>query len=162
WAIPKGCAEDRVIIGLHGGGFATGSMYTHRKLFGHIAKTAGTRALIVNFRRTPEHPYPAAVDDAIAAYRWLLDQGGTANRGRFGAGGGGGGPPGPASAPRPRPAPARPGRRHADVALARRGTDRRILDHERRKGDALQAQGERGQTDEHVSRSGIRPPRSVG
>jgi len=91
WAIPKGCAEDRVIIGLHGGGFATGSMYTHRKLFGHIAKTAGTRALIVNFRRTPEHPYPAAVDDAIAAYRWLLDQGITANHVAFAADSAGGG-----------------------------------------------------------------------
>jgi epsilon-lactone hydrolase len=91
WAIPKGGVEDRVIIGLHGGGFATGSMYTHRKLFGHFAKTAGARALIVNFRRTPEHPYPAAVDDAIAAYRWLLDKGIKANHVAFAADSAGGG-----------------------------------------------------------------------
>ena len=91
WAIPKACADDRVVIGLHGGGFATGSMYTHRKLFAHIAKAVGARGLIVNFRRTPEHPYPAAVDDAIAAYRWLLDQGIKANHIAFAADSAGGG-----------------------------------------------------------------------
>jgi acetyl esterase/lipase len=91
WAIPKGCADDRVIVGLHGGGFVTGSMYTHRKLFAHIAKAAGARALIVNFRRTPEHPYPAAVFDALAAYRWLLDQGIKPNHIAFAADSAGGG-----------------------------------------------------------------------
>jgi monoterpene epsilon-lactone hydrolase len=75
WAVPKGCAEDRVVVCLHGGGFINGSMYTHRKLFGHLAKAIGARALIVNYRRTPEHTHPAPVDDATATYRWLLDQG---------------------------------------------------------------------------------------
>ncbi|HEX8854676.1 MAG TPA: alpha/beta hydrolase [Thermoleophilaceae bacterium] len=79
WAVPKGCVEDRVILCLHGGGFVGGSMYTHRKLFGHLAKTIGARALIPNYRRTPEHPHPAPVDDATAAYRWLLEQGVSAN-----------------------------------------------------------------------------------
>jgi monoterpene epsilon-lactone hydrolase len=74
WAVPKGCAEDRVVLALHGGGFISGSMYTHRKLFGHLAKRIGCRALILDYRRTPEHVYPAQLDDAVAAYRWLLDQ----------------------------------------------------------------------------------------
>ena len=47
----------------------------HRKLYGHLAKAVGCRALIVGYRRTPEHPYPAQLDDATAAYRWLLAQG---------------------------------------------------------------------------------------
>ncbi|MFL6073097.1 MAG: alpha/beta hydrolase [Mycobacteriales bacterium] len=75
WAAPKGSAADRVILGLHGGGFIGGSMYTHRKMFAHLAKTAGARALIPNYRRSPEHQHPAPVDDATAAYGWLLDQG---------------------------------------------------------------------------------------
>jgi epsilon-lactone hydrolase len=75
WVVPKGGAEDRVVLCLHGGGFITGSMYTHRKLFGHIAKAIGARALIPHYRLAPEHVHPAQVDDAVAAYRWLLDQG---------------------------------------------------------------------------------------
>jgi epsilon-lactone hydrolase len=75
WAIPKGCMEDRVILCLHGGGFFSGSMYTHRKLFGHFAKAIGCRALILHYRRSPEHVHPAQVNDTLAAYRWLLDQG---------------------------------------------------------------------------------------
>ena len=75
WAAPHGADATRVLLCLHGGGFVGGSMYTHRKMFGHLAKTAGARALIVHYRRTPEHLHPAPVDDATAAYRWLLDQG---------------------------------------------------------------------------------------
>ncbi len=72
---PKGAVQDRVILALHGGGFVTGSMYTHRKLFGHIAKAVGVRALAVDYRRVPEHVHPAPVQDAVTAYRWLLEQG---------------------------------------------------------------------------------------
>ena len=75
WAIPKGCREDRVILCFHGGGFFSGSMYTHRKMFAHFAKAIGCRALIVHYRRSPEHIHPAQVNDTLAAYRWLLDQG---------------------------------------------------------------------------------------
>ena len=75
WVAPKGAAEDRVVLGLHGGGFVTGSMYTHRKLFGHLAKAIGVRALVPDYRRAPEHVHPAALEDALAAYRWLLDEG---------------------------------------------------------------------------------------
>jgi epsilon-lactone hydrolase len=75
WAVPKGCAEDRVILCLHGGGFVTGSMYTHRKLFAHLAKAVGARALIPNYRLSPENTYPAALDDAFTTYSWLVEQG---------------------------------------------------------------------------------------
>ncbi len=75
WAVPHGAAEDRVLIGLHGGGFVAGSTYTHRKMFAHLAKRAGVRALIPHYRRTPEHQYPAALDDCVTAYRHVLDTG---------------------------------------------------------------------------------------
>jgi acetyl esterase/lipase len=75
WAKPKGCAEDRVLLSLHGGGFIGGSMYTHRKMFAHLAKRVGALALIVDYRLTPEHQHPAQVNDTTAAYSWLLDQG---------------------------------------------------------------------------------------
>ena len=75
WAVPKGCAEDRVLLCMHGGGYVTASMYTHRKVYGHLAKAIGCRALIPHYRRAPEHVHPAPVDDAVTAYRWLLDQG---------------------------------------------------------------------------------------
>jgi len=75
WAVPKKCKEDRVILCLHGGGFFSGSMYTHRKLFAHFAKDIGCRALILQYRYSPEHPYPAQLEDSISAYKWLLDQG---------------------------------------------------------------------------------------
>jgi acetyl esterase/lipase len=75
WATPKGCAQDRVLLCTHGGGYVTGSMYTHRKVYGHVAKAIGCRALIVHYRRAPEHVHPGPVDDVVASYRWLLDQG---------------------------------------------------------------------------------------
>jgi monoterpene epsilon-lactone hydrolase len=75
WAVPHACADDRVLLCLHGGGFVGGSMYTHRKLFAHLAKLAGARALVIEYRLAPEHTHPAPVDDATAAYRWLLSQG---------------------------------------------------------------------------------------
>lgn len=75
WAVPKGCAADRVLLCAHGGGYVAGSMYTHRKIYGHFAKAIGCRALIVHYRRAPESVHPGPVDDMVQAYRWLLDQG---------------------------------------------------------------------------------------
>jgi len=76
WLVPKGSRTDRVLLCLHGGGFVSGSIYTHRKMFGHLAKAAGTRALLVGYRLLPEGGgYPVPVDEAEAAYRWLLEQG---------------------------------------------------------------------------------------
>ena len=50
-------------------------MRSHSKLVGHLARAAGARALNVDFRRAPEHPHPAALNDALTAYQWVLDQG---------------------------------------------------------------------------------------
>lgn len=73
WVIPKGCVHDRALLCSHGGGYVVGSMYTHRKMFAHIAKAVGCRALIVDYRRAPEHPHPGPVNDMAMAYRWLLE-----------------------------------------------------------------------------------------
>ena len=76
WAVPKRARTDRVLLCLHGGGFVSGSIYTHRKMFGHLAKKAGARALLVGYRLLPEGGgYPEPAVDVVAAYRWLLDQG---------------------------------------------------------------------------------------
>lgn len=75
WCIPVDAAADRVLLYSHGGGFVVGSRHTHRKIAGHLAKAVGCRALVVDYRRAPEHPFPAQLDDCVRAYRWLLDQG---------------------------------------------------------------------------------------
>jgi epsilon-lactone hydrolase len=75
WAVPKGASTDRVLLCIHGGGFLSGSVYTHRKMFGHLAKAAGARALLVSYHLLPEGVFPVPADDVINAYRWLLDQG---------------------------------------------------------------------------------------
>jgi epsilon-lactone hydrolase len=75
WAVPKRASTDRVLMCIHGGGFMGGSIYTHRKMFGHLAKATGARALIVSYRLLPEGVHPAPADDVTNAYRWLLEQG---------------------------------------------------------------------------------------
>lgn len=80
WAIPKGALDDYVLLGIHGGGFITGSVYTHRKLFAHLAKALGVRALLVSYRLLPEGVHPAPLDDVLAAYSSLLDEGIDAER----------------------------------------------------------------------------------
>jgi acetyl esterase/lipase len=75
WCIPAGGAADRVLLYLHGGGFVVGSIATHRKIAGHLAKAVGVRVMVIDYRRAPEHPFPAQVEDAVTAYRWLLAQG---------------------------------------------------------------------------------------
>jgi monoterpene epsilon-lactone hydrolase len=75
WAVPKGASADRVLMCIHGGGFVSGSVYTHRKMFGHLAKAAGVRALLVSYHLLPEGVFPVPAEDVTNAYRWLLDQG---------------------------------------------------------------------------------------
>jgi monoterpene epsilon-lactone hydrolase len=75
WAVPRESRRDRVILALHGGGFVGCSVYTHRKLYAHLAKATGARALITDYRKVPEHRHPAPLEDTTTAYRWLLDQG---------------------------------------------------------------------------------------
>lgn len=80
WARPSSHQQDRLLICFHGGGYVTGSRASHRKLFGHIAVAADAPALIVEYRLAPENPYPAAIEDALTAYRWALARGVSANR----------------------------------------------------------------------------------
>ena len=75
WCIPEGADPGRALLHFHFGGSVTASMHSDRKAAGHIAKAARARSLVVDFRRAPEHPYPAQLDDAETAYRWLLAQG---------------------------------------------------------------------------------------
>lgn len=72
WIVPPGAAAGRVIQYLHGGGYSIGSPNTHRSLAGELARAAGAAALVLDYRLAPENPYPAAVEDSVAAYRWLL------------------------------------------------------------------------------------------
>jgi monoterpene epsilon-lactone hydrolase len=75
WIIPPNAASDRVILYLHGGGYVMGSINTHRAMIARIARAANARALALAYRLAPEHPFPAALDDCVAAYKWLLAQG---------------------------------------------------------------------------------------
>jgi acetyl esterase/lipase len=70
---PAGESETAVLF-LHGGGFAIGSAYGYRPLVGALAAAAGVGALVPDYRLAPEHPFPAALEDAYAAYRWLTEQ----------------------------------------------------------------------------------------
>jgi len=74
WIAAPGAADDRVMLYLHGGGYVMGSIATHRELAARLSKASGARVLVIDYRLAPEHPFPAAVDDAVAAYRWLLAQ----------------------------------------------------------------------------------------
>ena len=75
WLAPKNAAEDRVVFAIHGGGYVGGSLYSHRKVYGHVAKQVGARALLTTYRHTPANVHPAQLDDTTTAYRWLLGQG---------------------------------------------------------------------------------------
>jgi epsilon-lactone hydrolase len=75
WITAPGAAADRVVLYLHGGGYVLGSARSHRDLIGRISRAAQARGLALNYRLGPENPFPAAVDDALAGYRCLLDNG---------------------------------------------------------------------------------------
>ena len=75
WIADEGAVGDRVVLYLHGGGYVAGSIDSHRNLTGHLAQAMGCKILALHYRLAPEHPHPAPVQDAVAAYRWLLEQG---------------------------------------------------------------------------------------
>jgi len=75
WVYVPSASEEKVIIYLHGGGYMIGSTRTHRVPMSYLSQASGARVLVLNFRLAPEHPFPAAVEDSIAAYRWVLSQG---------------------------------------------------------------------------------------
>jgi acetyl esterase/lipase len=74
WVKPDKVENDRAILYLHGGGYTMGSCNTHRSLASRIALASQAPVLLVNYRLAPENPFSAALEDAKAAYRWLLDQ----------------------------------------------------------------------------------------
>lgn len=80
WVDVAGAPQDRVLLYLHGGAFITETPVFHGALLARICRAAGARGLMVSYRLAPEHPYPAALDDCIAAYHWLLAQGWPAGR----------------------------------------------------------------------------------
>ena len=75
WISVPEASDDRVVIYLHGGGYMIGSMRTHRVPLSYLSRVSGARVLGLNYRLAPEHPFPAAVEDSVAAYRWLVSQG---------------------------------------------------------------------------------------
>ena len=75
WLRPPGIRTDAAVLYLHGGGYVIGSPRSHRHLAAAIARAGGTAALLLDYRLAPEHPFPAALEDAVAAYEWLLARG---------------------------------------------------------------------------------------
>jgi acetyl esterase/lipase len=75
WVLPRNADHNKVLLYLHGGGYTVGSAQTHRALVGAIAKAAGVCGLTPEYRLAPEHPFPAALYDALATYEWLLQTG---------------------------------------------------------------------------------------
>lgn len=75
WISAPGADAGRAILYLHGGGYVIGSINTHRAISGRISRAAKARVLLIDYRLAPEHPFPAAVEDSVAAYRYLLAQG---------------------------------------------------------------------------------------
>ena len=75
WITPSDVTGEKIVLYLHGGYYLIGSIQTHRTLAGNIAIAAQSRALIIEYRLAPEHPFPAALEDAEKAYSWLLASG---------------------------------------------------------------------------------------
>jgi len=75
WITAPDSQPERVMLYIHGGGWVVGSISSHRHLIARLAQSCRMRLLAINYRLAPAHPYPAALEDCLAAYRWLLVQG---------------------------------------------------------------------------------------
>jgi epsilon-lactone hydrolase len=75
WSMAPGSDQARVLIYFHGGGYCSGSIRSHRRLVSEAGRAAGIRTLAVGYRLAPEHPFPAAFDDALTAWRFVRRQG---------------------------------------------------------------------------------------
>lgn len=73
--VAEGADPERTMLYLHGGAFVIGSALVYREQASRLSKAIDGRVLVVDYRRAPEHPFPAAVDDSVAAYRWLVERG---------------------------------------------------------------------------------------
>src|SRR5271156_2007000 len=91
WSIAPGSDAARVLMFLHGGGYCSGSVLSHRRLVTEAGRAAGARTLAVGYRLAPEHPFPAAFDDALTAWRFLRNAGVAAARIAVGGDSAGGG-----------------------------------------------------------------------
>jgi len=74
WSIVPGSDRSRVLMFFHGGGYCSGSIVSHRRLVTEAGRAAGVRTLAVAYRLAPEHPFPAAYDDALTGWRFLRNQ----------------------------------------------------------------------------------------
>ncbi len=74
WVHAPGCTREKVILFFHGGGYISGSFHSHQDLIGRLAKATGCDVLAVDYRLAPEHPFPAALEDALIAYEFLRKQ----------------------------------------------------------------------------------------
>ncbi|MBN2236837.1 MAG: alpha/beta hydrolase [Bacteroidales bacterium] len=74
WIIPENALEHKVLLYIHGGGFISGSALTHRMHVAKFAKGSQLKSLVFNYRLAPENPFPAALDDCVEVYSWLLQQ----------------------------------------------------------------------------------------
>lgn len=75
WCLPQGADTSKVLLYTHGGGFAVGSAASHRKLAGHVAKALGVVSFVLDYRRAPEFGHPAQVEDGVAVFDALVDDG---------------------------------------------------------------------------------------
>ena len=75
WSLAPGSDPSKVLLFFHGGGYCSGSIVSHRGMVTEAGRGARARTLAVGYRLAPEHPFPAAIEDARSAYRFLLDQG---------------------------------------------------------------------------------------
>lgn len=80
WVTMPGVRNDRALLYLHGGGYVIGSINTHRALAARLSRDLDAKVLIIDYRLAPENPHPAAVDDAVAAFRFLVAEGFAANQ----------------------------------------------------------------------------------
>lgn len=75
WLTPENVAGERILYYIHGGGYCLGSLASHRMFVAWLARKLRCRALHIDYRLAPEHPFPAGLNDVVAVYKWILDQG---------------------------------------------------------------------------------------
>ncbi len=90
WVRAPGARADRAILYLHGGGYVMGSLDTHRKLAGDVSRAAGVAVLVLDYPLAPEHPFPAGLEAAVAAFQSLAGELGATNLAIGGDSAGGG------------------------------------------------------------------------